>query len=376
MRREGRSPGRGRGDRPRRGAGPGPGRAGDAAGARDGHADRSRSAVPGRPGRAPSAKPERGPARGPETGARPPRPGRESRHAAAPRERQGLRAPGAAIPSAGPVPPRRAPAPPPRPPVPAVRGELLFGLHSVQEALRAGRRRIHRLWRVAREGAGDAVTELEALARAAGAPVESLERETLRALLGSAAERAQGVALDAGPLPDVPLHDLCAGERGRRLLVALDGVEDPQNVGAIARVADAAGVGGLVLPGRRSAPLSPAVSRASAGAIEWLPASRVGNLSQALEILKGEGFWTIGAESDAADDLFALPDRVVEGDLVLVLGAEGRGLRPGTRGHLDHLARIPMAGRVASLNVSAAAAVVLFELGRRRRAGAAATPPG
>lgn len=262
---------------------------------------------------------------------------------------------------------------PPLPGLPAIRGELLYGLHSVREALRARRRKLHRLFVVQPGPPGEGATasqgsEIARLGREAGVPVEPIGRDAVRGLLGSAAERAQGVLLDAGNPPEVPLEVLCGGARGRRLLVALDGVEDPQNVGAIARVADAAGAGGLVLPGRRSAPLSPAVSRASAGAIEWIPASRVGNLSQALGILKQEGFWTLGADAEAAADLFALPARVVEGDLVLVLGAEGRGIRPGIERHLDHRARIPMAGRVASLNVSAAAAVVLFELVRRRGA--------
>jgi 23S rRNA (guanosine2251-2'-O)-methyltransferase len=237
----------------------------------------------------------------------------------------------------------------------------------VREALRARRRALHRLY-VGADAAASDVADLLELAAAAGVPVERVPREVIRQLPGGAAERSQGALLDAGPLPTVALDALCrAGPAGSRLLVALDGVEDPQNLGAIARVVDAAGASGLVVPERRSAPLSPAVSRASAGAIEWVPVARIGNLPRALSVLKEAGYWTIGTEVEAASELFSLPARAVEGDLVVVLGAEGRGIRPGVERHLDHRIRIPMAGRIASLNVSTAAAVVLFELGRRRR---------
>jgi 23S rRNA (guanosine2251-2'-O)-methyltransferase len=155
--------------------------------------------------------------------------------------------------------------------------------------------------------------------------------------------------------------------------VALDGVEDPQNVGAIARVAEAAGAAGLLLTRRRAPPLSAAVARASAGAIEWLPVGRVANLPRALEGLKARDFWVFGGDPKARDDLFQVPDRWLSTRRVLVLGAEGRGLRPGVLACLDHRVAIPLAGRVASLNVASAAAVLLFELRRRDRL---ATSPG
>jgi 23S rRNA (guanosine2251-2'-O)-methyltransferase len=235
----------------------------------------------------------------------------------------------------------------------------------VREALRARRRRIHRLLIGAADPAD--VERVVALAAAASVPVERLEPETIRTLPGSAGERSQGLLLDADPLPDEPLDRVWAGTRGARLVVALDGIEDPQNVGAVARVAEGVGAGGLVLPERRAAPLSPAASRASAGALEWLPVARVVNLSRALESLKAEGFWVLGTAAEAEADLYSLPDRVVEGDLVVVLGAEGRGIRPGIERQLDHCARIPTSGRIASLNVATAAAATLFELARRRR---------
>ncbi|HME73861.1 MAG TPA: 23S rRNA (guanosine(2251)-2'-O)-methyltransferase RlmB [Myxococcota bacterium] len=243
--------------------------------------------------------------------------------------------------------------------------EPLFGLHVVREALSARHRKFGRLL-VAADHRGAEVERLAALAHEAGVPVEFVSRGEIAQRAGPAA-RTQGVVLEAGPIPERTLAALRGGERGRRRLVALDGVEDPQNLGAIARVAEAAGVQGLVLTRHRSPPLSAAVARASAGAIEHLPVARVTNLSRALEELQGDGFWTVGADPAEGDDLFSAPERTFQGDLVVVLGAEGKGLRPAVEARLDHRLRIPMEGRIASLNVSAAAAVLLFEILRRSR---------
>lgn len=238
----------------------------------------------------------------------------------------------------------------------------IAGLHPVREALRARRRPLYRLG--VRKGEGrTALAELVALAAVAGVEVEEVEAEELARRAGPGVAH-QGVVLTAGPLPEVTLEALAAGGAPPRTLVALDGVEDPQNLGAIARVAEAAGVVGLLLTQRRAPPLGPAVARASAGAIEWLPVARVVNLARALRELKNGGFWIFGAFPDAPDDLFRLEPRVRRGDRVVVLGAEGRGIRSGIEQLIDHRVRIPMAGHVASLNVSTAAAVVLFELAR------------
>ncbi len=237
---------------------------------------------------------------------------------------------------------------------------LLTGTHSVLEALRARRRKLVRLM----VQPGSASEEVLEAARAAGVPVQQLASDASPS--DSAEPRSQGLKLAVGPLPETTLEALVSGASDRPgLIVALDGVEDPQNVGSIARVADAAGAQGLLLTERRAPPLGAAVSRASAGAIEWLPVTRVPNLGRALNTLKGKGFWVFGCDSEKGDELFALPDRVVAGHRVVVLGAEGVGLRPGTLKQVDHRVRIPMAGRVASLNVASAASVVLFELQRR-----------
>jgi 23S rRNA (guanosine2251-2'-O)-methyltransferase len=235
----------------------------------------------------------------------------------------------------------------------------------VREALRARRRAIHEL-RVRSGALRPEVAGLVALAERGGVPVRRVAAEALAA--EDPAERSgAGVELEVGSLPEVALESLLVTAEGPTTLVALDGVEDPQNLGAIARVAEAAGVAGLVLTRRRSPPLSAAVARASAGAIEWLPAARVPNLPRALNQLKENGFWVFGSDPEATDELFSLPERLLTGNRVVVLGAEGRGLRRGVDQVLDHRVKIPMEGRVASLNVSAAAAVMLFELRRRSR---------
>jgi 23S rRNA (guanosine2251-2'-O)-methyltransferase len=244
--------------------------------------------------------------------------------------------------------------------------QRLSGFHAVREALRAGRRPLARLIvaEPLRHREAGAVIEL---ARLAGVPVERVAREKLEHLLPPGV-KSQGFVLEAGFLPELAVEELLAlGAEGRgRVVLALDGVEDPQNLGAIARSADASGCTGLLLTKRRSAPLSPAVSRASAGAIEHLPVCRATNLRSALRSLREAGFWLVGADAEGSLDLFRAPARVLAGDLVVVLGGEGSGIRPGVAGLLDHRVRIPMRGRVASLNVSAAAAVFLFELARRR----------
>ena len=244
--------------------------------------------------------------------------------------------------------------------------ELIFGLHPVLEALRARRRRLVRIL-VQEDLKRAELQEIAERALTADIPVERVPGRKLAAMLPAGA-KDQGLVLEAGPLPTPSLEELqsiAVSPVGCRRLVALDGVEDPQNLGAIIRVAEAAGAQGLVLTSRRAPPLGAAVARASAGAVEHLPVARVGNLRRALQQLQRGGFWTIGADAAGGEDLFQTAGRIWQGDLVLVFGAEGRGLRRGVLELLDHRIRVPMAGRVDSLNVAAAAAVVLFEAVRR-----------
>ena len=230
----------------------------------------------------------------------------------------------------------------------------LTGNHPIREALAARRRKLHELV----VGPGSEGDALCSLAEAAGVPVRCEAP-------GSGRDPDSLPRLEVGPLPELSLEALAASDTtGPRMLVALDGVEDPQNLGAIARVAEAAGAAGLLLTQRRAPPLSPAVSRASAGAIEWLPVARVPNLRRALKLLKDLDFWIFGADPNGTEGLYELPARLREGNRVVVLGAEDRGMRQGVAEEVDHRVRIPMAGRIDSLNVATAAAVLLFELGR------------
>ena len=241
--------------------------------------------------------------------------------------------------------------------------EPVVGFHPVREALRARRRRLVRLH--VRAGLRrPELAELRALARAAGVPVDEVPAETLNHLAPGA--RTQGLVLEAGDLPQVELDDLlAAGPPGRRRVVVLDGVEDPQNVGALFRAAECAGASGALLSERRAPPLGSVVSRASAGALEHLPVARVVNLARALARAQERGFWVVGLDPDSPESLFDSPDSLWRSDLAIVLGGEGRGLRHGIRQLADHRLAIPMRGRIGSLNVAAAGALALFEAARR-----------
>jgi len=251
--------------------------------------------------------------------------------------------------------------------------EVLYGLHPVEEALKAGRRRFDQVL-VAREREDLRLERLVAACRDAGVRVRQEGREQLTSLAKTPAH--QGVVALVRARESLTIEDLFEPEPGSsataRLVLALDGVEDPQNLGALLRVADGAGVDGVVLTERRSAPLSPVAVKASAGAAEHLRIARVVNLVRALEELKRQNLWIIGLdERGAADyDQFDLT-----GDCVIVLGREGAGLHDLVRRTCDHLLRIPMAGGVSSLNVAAAGAVVLYEAFRQRR-NAARQPAG
>ena len=254
--------------------------------------------------------------------------------------------------------------------------EVLYGVHPVEEALKAGRRRFDHVL-VAREREDLRLERLVAALRQAGIRVRQDSRDQLTLMAKTPAHQGIVALVRAQELlsiedlfsPDLPADQHAAG--ARRLLLALDGVEDPQNLGALLRVADGAGVDGVVLTERRSAPLSPVAVKASAGAIEHLRIARVVNLVRALEELKRQNLWIIGLDERGQSDYDQFD---FTGDCVLVLGREGAGLHDLVRKTCDHLLRIPMAGGVSSLNVSAAGAVVLYEAFRQRRQAAGDKP--
>lgn len=235
---------------------------------------------------------------------------------------------------------------------------LVFGINSVREALRAGRVR-----RIRVGPRGDArIRELLDLAAGTGIPVDRVDAAVLdRESRGGV---HQGVVAQLDDRREASLADLAAAGQTPPLIVVLDGIEDPHNVGAILRTADAVGARGLVRQERRAAPLASAAAKSSAGAVAWVTVVDVVNIARALEELKTLGVWTVGLDADASQSYdaidFTLPTAVV-------LGAEGPGLRRLVRERCDFLASIPMSGHVGSLNVSVAAGVVLFEAARQRR---------
>ncbi len=245
--------------------------------------------------------------------------------------------------------------------------QLVYGLHAVEALLARVPERVAALW--ALRGRHDA--RIEALletARAAGITIHSVERDKLDEM--TAGGRHQGIALhsrEVPPLSETGLEDLVTGLTVPPLLLVLDGVQDPHNLGACLRSADAAGVHAVIAPRDRAASLTATVRKVASGAAENIPFAQVTNLARTLRWLQDAGIWIVGAAGEAEASVYDLDLR---GPLALVLGAEGKGMRRLTRECCDHVAHIPMVGSVASLNVSVAAGVFLFEALRQRRPGA------
>ena len=237
---------------------------------------------------------------------------------------------------------------------------IIYGINPVIEALRTGR--ASEVMAVAPHG--DRLRELLQEARALGVAVRVVDQDTARRLSHGGVH--QGVVARTQAAPEATLEQLAAGRDGPPLIVILDGVEDPNNVGAILRSINAAGATGLVRQTRRAAPLDGGAAKASAGAVHHVPVADVVNVARAIEGLKELGVWTVGLDAEAEvhyDNLdLTLPT-------ALVVGAEGSGLRRLVRERCDRLASIPMRGHVGSLNVSVAAAVLLFEAVRQRNRG-------
>jgi 23S rRNA (guanosine2251-2'-O)-methyltransferase len=243
--------------------------------------------------------------------------------------------------------------------------ERIYGINAVGEALKSRGRKFEYV-AVARERHDGRVQRVVEECRRGGVAVRFVARDELDRLAGGAAH--QGVVAVASAKQYTDMQSVLSGKRGgRALIVVLDGVEDPHNLGAIVRTADGAGADGILIPERRAAGVTATVAKASAGATEHVPIAKITNVARALEELKSAGLWTFGLD-ERATQLYDEVDYTL--DCALVLGAEGHGLHELVRKRCDVLVKIPMAGRVGSLNVSVAAGVVLYEVARQRRRAA------
>jgi 23S rRNA (guanosine2251-2'-O)-methyltransferase len=253
-----------------------------------------------------------------------------------------------------------------------VGGEQVEGRQAVRELLLAGRRKVREIWIAPDTEAAPILADIRELAEAARVPVREVGRGKF--LAQARCEAPQGVLALTAPLDDTDLDDLIGApasarrrDQGRAtapFLIALDGVTDPGNLGAVLRSAECAGATGVVLPRHRAVHVTPAATKAAAGAIEHLPIALVGGLPAALARLRKADLLVVGLDGAADRSLYDLPPS--DGPMCLVLGAEGRGLSRLVRERCDEVVAIPLRGRLASLNVSAAAALACFEIARHR----------
>lgn len=242
--------------------------------------------------------------------------------------------------------------------------DVIYGIHAVDEALKS-RGRGFEYVSVARERHDQRVQRIIDECRRLGVAVRFMPRQDIDRLAGTASH--QGVVAVASAKTYAEVEDILQHRRGRNaLVVVLDGVEDPHNLGAIIRSADGAGADGVLIPERRAAGVTGVVVKASAGAVEHVPIAKITNVARTLEELKSRNIWTVGLDERAPQAYDTLDYNM---DCALVLGAEGKGLHELVRKKCDFLVSIPMLGRVPSLNVSVAGAVVLYEIARQRRQG-------
>ncbi len=240
--------------------------------------------------------------------------------------------------------------------------EKIYGVHAVESLLRHHPKRVKRLWLAERRD-DPRIQSLLQLAGQARVAVQSCDRRELDEMVDGV---HQGVLAEVSPSQvwgENKLEELLEAAQTPPLLLVLDGVTDPHNLGACLRTADAAGVLAVIVPKDKSATLNATVRKVACGAAEVMPLIAVTNLARTLEKLQQRGLWVVGTAGEAAQELYELD---LSGPMVLVMGAEGKGMRRLTREHCDFLARLPMSGSVSSLNVSVAAGVCLFEAVRQR----------
>jgi 23S rRNA (guanosine2251-2'-O)-methyltransferase len=245
-------------------------------------------------------------------------------------------------------------------------GDQVEGRQAVRELLLAGRRKVREIWLLAEQDQADVLEDIVELAEAERVPVRTVSRGKFFA--EARCEAPQGVLAKAAPLEESLLDDLATARPGGRppFLVAVDGVTDPGNLGALLRSAECAGATGIVLPRHRAVHVTPTVTKAAAGAVEHLAFAVVGGLPAALQQLSRHGVWVVGLDGGGSTGLWDLP--AADGPIALVLGAEGAGLSRLVRQRCDEIASIPLSGALSSLNVAAAGALACFEVARARSA--------
>lgn len=240
--------------------------------------------------------------------------------------------------------------------------DIIAGRNAVMEALRS-QRSINKI--LVQDGAkGGSMSEIIALAKERGLNLEFVKGEKLDKLIPGI--RHQGVAAMVAPIAFQTVEDVFAKAASKNedpFIILLDELQDPQNVGALIRTADAAGVHGVFMPKRRSCPLNAVVAKISAGAVEYVPVVQIGNIAQTIEDLQKRGCWVVGADMDGA----TYYEYNLKGPLVLVIGAEGKGLGRLVKQKCDAIVSIPMVGGVSSLNASNAGAILMYEAVRQRR---------
>ena len=240
--------------------------------------------------------------------------------------------------------------------------DVLIGRNAVTEALRAGRG-INKILLADGDREGQ-VSEIVALAKERGIILQFVERSKIEAVAGGL--RHQGVLAYVAPVAYAELEDILAKAEAAGeppFLLLLDELEDPHNLGALLRTADATGVHGVLIPKRRSVPLTATVAKTSAGAVEYVPVARIGNIAQTLKKLKEKGFWVAGADMDGTQNYY---DADLTGPLVLVVGSEGKGMGRLTKEQCDFVVKMPMVGKINSLNASVAGSILMYESMRQR----------
>ncbi|MGD9363640.1 MAG: 23S rRNA (guanosine(2251)-2'-O)-methyltransferase RlmB [Desulfobacterales bacterium] len=241
--------------------------------------------------------------------------------------------------------------------------ELLYGIHPVLETLAAGRRRVYKVY-LDKKRRSERLAQIRSIAETRGICKENIEFGNLKTLADTIGH--QGAVARVSPYPLVSVQDILHTDQGQdatHFVLMLDNIQDPQNLGAIIRTALCVGIHGVVVPKDRSASPTPAVSRASAGALEHIGLVRVTNLVQTIKHCKHRGLWVMGLQQNAAQSIYAADLR---GSIAIVLGGEQKGMRPLVAKNCDLMVSIPQLGTLNSLNVSAAAAVAMYEAFRQR----------